>query len=884
MKYIKRIKEIFNTKVEAPIEIFEKLYDYQLEAVKSTEKEDKGIVCMPTGVGKCLARGTEVLMYDGCVKKVEDVVVGDLLMGDDSTPREVLSLARGKEIMYDIVSIKGNKYTVNESHILSLKITNISNNPKKDVVTILGKKHKSGDIIDISVRDYLTLSKTAKHVLKGFRVSVDFNQNNNLQIEPRLLGLWLADGTSSAPSFTVNNQDVETIEYLKEQAKKLELNYVETENSINSKLIYLGSKICGKGNVGSNKFLTFLQEHNLINNKHIPKEYKTGTREQRIELLAGIIDGDGYYGNCFELTLVNEKLFDDALFVVRSLGFAGYKNERVGRIKETNFEGNYFRMNISGDLDLIPTIVKRKQASPRGQIKNILNYGITVIKKDVDDYYGFSIDKNRRFLLADFTVTHNTYCQAAMLAYDIIKNPNTFDMYIINAPRIMLSYQLLNEVYNFLTLAGIEARFMMVHSGGVDDEKDRETIRRMANTSGNKVPYSSINSATSKGEIIDMMNTAQAQNLPLIFVSTYHSATNIENARIDFNEVQPIKMILNDEAHYLVQERFHDILNTIISKRCYFFTATMVHTPSDEGRGMNNVELYGNVLYEMNPREAIDRGKMVRPRLHIIRTKGVYNTADYNTSISKIIKDSYEQHEAILTKLKPKLLVSTKGTADMVTFIRSRQYQTLRNNYVHIYCVSSNDEIGNNINGEQVKRSEFLRRLKEDGSDPSKKLLVLHYDILAEGIDVSGFTGIMPLRSMQKSKFMQTYGRSARLDKEDRKRLESGELTVHDLNKMNKPYAYVIIPNIVHSNMDDKEFYVKIIEELRTYGFKPFENIISSTMINGLPEIEELEGLNEITRRLPNYGQLVENLEADVEAEKDASLEQVDWVRKHLGL
>ncbi len=56
------------------------------------------VLCWPRGDGKCQEKGSPVLMFDGTIKKVEEVVVGDLLMGDDSTPREVLALANGYEI------------------------------------------------------------------------------------------------------------------------------------------------------------------------------------------------------------------------------------------------------------------------------------------------------------------------------------------------------------------------------------------------------------------------------------------------------------------------------------------------------------------------------------------------------------------------------------------------------------------------------------------------------------------------------------------------------------------------------------------------------------------------------------------------------------------
>jgi hypothetical protein len=439
----------------------------------------------------------------------------------------------------------------------------------------------------------------------------------------------------------------------------------------------------------------------------------------------------------------------------------------------------------------------------------------------------------------------------------------------------MLSYQLLREVYGFLINLNIEARYMFVHSGGMTDEKELELVRK-----NSEVPFSQIGSSISSGEIRNMMDKAKLQNLPLVFFSTYNSADKIEVAR---QGLQPITMVLNDEAHYLVQEQFHDILTTLPSPRCYFFTATMIMTPSDKGRGMNNELLYGKVLYEMLPIEAIALGKMVRPRLHVVTTEGVYNTDDYNRSLNHIIKDSFEQHQQVLIKTKqtPKLLISTKGTQDIVGFIDSMEYRELRQSGVDVYAVSSTDEVGNQINGEQVRRPEFLKRLKLDGENHDKKLIVLHYDILAEGIDVSGFTGIMPLRTLSKSKFLQTYGRSARPDKQDRIRLDAGEITVNDLDKLNKPYAYIIIPNIIHSNEDDKANMVQLITELRSYGFEPSEDIVSSSRVHGIPEHEELDGLNAVAHRIPKIGQLINNLHADIEAEELAKLDMLNLLKKN---
>ena len=218
-----------------------------------------------------------------------------------------------------------------------------------------------------------------------------------------------------------------------------------------------------------------------------------------------------------------------------------------------------------------------------------------------------------------------------------------------------------------------------------------------------------------------------------------------------------------------------------------------------------------------------------------------------------------------------------------MNFLLSEEYRILRSKGVDIYAVASTDEIGNVINGERVRRQDFLKRLKKDGEDKTKRLIVLHYDILAEGIDVSGFSGIMPLRTLNKSKFLQTFGRCARPDKEDKVKLNNGELNPKnpkDLDKMNKPFAYIMIPNIIHSNEDDKANITQLISELRSYGFKPYEDIVSSSFVHGIPEIEQLDGLNDLLRNLRNTGLLIENLEADVESEKDAELGKIELLSK----
>lgn len=89
-------------------------------------------------IGKpgCFAPGTKVLMYNGEIKNVEDVKVGEQVMGDDSTPRNVLELCHNSDEMYKIIPRKGKIITVNKKHILSLKYIENNNTTKILDITV----------------------------------------------------------------------------------------------------------------------------------------------------------------------------------------------------------------------------------------------------------------------------------------------------------------------------------------------------------------------------------------------------------------------------------------------------------------------------------------------------------------------------------------------------------------------------------------------------------------------------------------------------------------------------------------------------------------------------------------------------------------------------
>lgn len=574
--------------------------DYQLKIVDAFFKHINekllpgGLLDIPCGFGKCLSKNTPIIMYDGSIKMVQDIKVGDQLMGDDSTPRNVLSLARGREMMYDIIPNKGDKYTVNESHILSLKCS-----------TNHSKKYRKGEIYDISVKDYLNLPKCFHGPggpLLGFRVGLDFPYKK-VDIEPYFLGCWLGDG--SLRNLGITNIDEPIINYCYEYSRKLKLDIRISD----SKGTRCPTYFITSHNKKTNSLIEVFNKYNLFNNKHIPHDFKCNSRENRLELLAGLIDSDGsLMGNGYDIIQKNEKLLDDIIYLARSLGFAAYKNEckKSCIYKGEKREGTYYRTFIHGKgLEEIPVKCERKKCLPRKQIKDALVTRIKVVKKEEDDYYGFELDGNRRYVLGDFTVTHNT-----IMALYIISKLKLKTLVIVH--KEFLLNQWIEKINEFLPNAKIGKI-----QGQIIDIEDKDIV-------------------------IGMLQSLSMKEYP---EDTFDS----------------FGFTIIDECHHISAEIFVRSLQKIVTKYILGLSATM-----ERKDGLTKVfkMFIGDIIYKMKRDK--DEGVLIKA-VKFVTQDEEFNTVEYDfrgnvkysTMISKLCSFN-NRTEMIISVIENELKLNNK--------------------------------------------------------------------------------------------------------------------------------------------------------------------------------------------------------------------------------
>ena len=237
----------------------------------------------------------------------------------------------------------------------------------------------------------------------------------------------------------------------------------------------------------------------------------------------------------------------------------------------------------------------------------------------------------------------------------------------------------------------------------------------------------------------------------IIMFTTYHSLHRVQESGIH------VDTIYFDESHNAVQKNFIEAVEyfSMYAERSYFFTATPKHSLTPFKVGMNDVDIFGQVICNVPAPKLVKQGYILPPKV-------VINKIDLQDDS----RFSYEQDcdcviETIDNQDVDKILICARSTKQIVNLVTHTSFilDLYSRGYSWMMITSKTGAV---IDGKKVNREEFFNTLNTWGKDSDKRFVVLHHSILSEGINVKGLEAAMFLRNMDYIGISQTIGRVIR--------------------------------------------------------------------------------------------------------------------------
>lgn len=407
-------------------------------------------------VGDCFKPNQMILNSLGESVRIDSIKVGDYVMGIDGSPRKVLNVHSGTDLMTTYSQRKGTEFTVNTNHL----------------IYGIRKAQSFGKLYDKEIKiKSKDLLKKSKNYIKSIRTLKPKNLNlgnEDLGIDPYFYGLWLGDGDSRASQ--ICTADPEIVNYLTNLSIKygltLRKDFIAENNRAfsyhlggvkgNSNLITLkhkdrikvystyeevakdigltryswsflianpnsersiktferlGVELIKLEKENGNPFKKWLTDNNLLANKHVINKVKYLNKEDKLKFLAGLIDTDGSINGTkriYSISQKSRKFLEDVAFIGRSLGFYCTVNTYKRISGFGKILNDYSKLSISGDIWEIPVLIERKKAVPFKHEVPVLESSIKVANQYHGEYVGIEVDGDHLFLLDDFTIVHNS--------------------------------------------------------------------------------------------------------------------------------------------------------------------------------------------------------------------------------------------------------------------------------------------------------------------------------------------------------------------------------------------------------------------------------------------------------------------------------------------
>ena len=356
--------------------------------------------------GKALAIDTPIPTVDGW-KLMRDIQIGDIVFDEQGNQCNVIN---STSIQYNRECYK--IYFSDKTNIIADKEHLWMANAKVNMPGIKkGREFNSSGKIRTTEELYINQRYGQRN---DANYTIDLckylkTDEKYLPIPPYTLGIWLGDGNTKDARITINSKDVEIIAGIIME----NVNVKEHKSPKKSVRIFLlGSNgISQKGR--DNSLQAKLRRYNILNNKHIPSEYLRTSFRQRLLLLKGLMDTDGYIskdGQC-EYTTIIKKFAFEVLELMRTFGLKPTIKEEDAKLYGRICSKKYRIQFWPNELFVFSVI--RKLERQKYQPINTRAYRRSIVKIDKIDSVPvkcIQVDSKSHLYLAgeSFIPTHNS--------------------------------------------------------------------------------------------------------------------------------------------------------------------------------------------------------------------------------------------------------------------------------------------------------------------------------------------------------------------------------------------------------------------------------------------------------------------------------------------
>jgi phage terminase large subunit-like protein len=364
---------------------------------------------IPKKNGKALHTLTPIPTVDGW-KYMQDVRVGDTLFDENGEQCKVKYVTQSmyNHECYRVMFSDHTFIDCDAEHLWEVEV--LYNNYKKKILTTEQMRPRY---------------KVGKNGASNYRIAVHDGlkcKTVALPIEPYVLGIWLGDGNTNNAVINCHDKDIEIIDkinLLGQSTKRY------TSPSYKNKC---GAYLLGNGVRGNKKSIqAILRANGLLGNKHIPSIYQRANGYQRLELMRGLMDSDGYcdkQGNC-EFTTTKPSIRDGFMELARGLGYKPVCHDREATLNGKSV-GRKYRIQFVAHKYNSPFYLTRKhnrlRNTPLKRTRAKYRYIVNIKKIDSVPVKCITVDSlSQLYLAGDGMIpTHNTEFGGALADYGLI--------------------------------------------------------------------------------------------------------------------------------------------------------------------------------------------------------------------------------------------------------------------------------------------------------------------------------------------------------------------------------------------------------------------------------------------------------------------------------